>query len=200
NWRRKKSLPLTTIISSSWNRQLRQLGLDNLIGTNVLRAVMHGYYMDVRLYNKAKHAANIVDKDKILKKKVKQKISEQNERKIVQPKKASKSSLLPTVNQEPFRKLKEESERGSGEKAELASELLKDDRFGALFTKADFNFDKETEAYSLIQPLSGKMDQRFKQMGDLTDEEEEEDEKGAASPLPSNDSSSDADSILSSEE
>jgi len=29
-----------------------------LIGTNLLRAYMHGFFMDVRLYNKAKDIAN----------------------------------------------------------------------------------------------------------------------------------------------
>lgn len=32
--------------------ELEQLGLTNLIGTNMLRAYMHGYFCDARLYNK----------------------------------------------------------------------------------------------------------------------------------------------------
>ncbi|KAI6174485.1 Nucleolar protein 10 [Aphelenchoides bicaudatus] len=34
--------------------QLEELGLEQLIGTNYLRAYMHGYFIDIRLYNKAK--------------------------------------------------------------------------------------------------------------------------------------------------
>lgn len=34
--------------------QLEEVGLSNLIGSNLLRAHMHGYFVDVRLYNKAK--------------------------------------------------------------------------------------------------------------------------------------------------
>lgn len=34
--------------------QLEEIGLSNLIGSNLLRAFMHGYFVDVRLYNKAK--------------------------------------------------------------------------------------------------------------------------------------------------
>ena len=38
--------------------ELEQLGLPHLIGTNLLRAYMHGFFMDVRLYKKAKEVAN----------------------------------------------------------------------------------------------------------------------------------------------
>ena len=34
--------------------QLKKLSLDSLIGTNLLRAYMHGYFIDNRLYQKAK--------------------------------------------------------------------------------------------------------------------------------------------------
>lgn len=43
---------------------------------------MHGYYIDSRLYNKAKMIANPFDYDDFLKRKVKQKITEQNQRGI----------------------------------------------------------------------------------------------------------------------
>jgi len=33
-------------------KELSSLGLDHLIGTNVLRAYMHGYFVDLRLYQK----------------------------------------------------------------------------------------------------------------------------------------------------
>ena len=34
--------------------ELEDLGLEHLIGTNLLRAYMHGFFMDARLYRKAK--------------------------------------------------------------------------------------------------------------------------------------------------
>lgn len=48
----------------------------------MLRAVMHGYYMDARLYNKAKLIANPFDYKDFMMRKVKQKISEENKRGI----------------------------------------------------------------------------------------------------------------------
>lgn len=38
--------------------ELSSLNLDHLIGTSVLRAYMHGYFVDLRLYEKAKSIAN----------------------------------------------------------------------------------------------------------------------------------------------
>ena len=33
-------------------KDLESLGLSHLVGTNLLRAYMHGYFMDIKLYNK----------------------------------------------------------------------------------------------------------------------------------------------------
>lgn len=33
-------------------------GLSHLVGTNLLRAYMHGYFMDVRLYHKVSESIN----------------------------------------------------------------------------------------------------------------------------------------------
>lgn len=38
--------------------ELETLDLTNLIGTNLLRAYMHGFFINTRLYNKALSAAN----------------------------------------------------------------------------------------------------------------------------------------------
>ncbi|CAF5202278.1 unnamed protein product, partial [Rotaria magnacalcarata] len=38
-------------------KELDTLGLSHLIGSDLLRAYMHGYFMDIRLYNQAKSVA-----------------------------------------------------------------------------------------------------------------------------------------------
>jgi ribosome biogenesis protein ENP2 len=35
------------------NEQIQDLGLDHLVGSSLLRAYMHGYFMDARLFRKA---------------------------------------------------------------------------------------------------------------------------------------------------
>lgn len=34
--------------------ELEEIGLTNLLGTSMLRAYMHGYFIDIRLYNRAR--------------------------------------------------------------------------------------------------------------------------------------------------
>lgn len=36
-------------------KELDTLGLSHLIGSDLLRAYMHGYFMDIRLYNQVDH-------------------------------------------------------------------------------------------------------------------------------------------------
>lgn len=51
----------------------------------MLRAVMHGYYIDLRLYNKAKLIANPFDFKDLMKRAVSKKISEENQRQVQKP-------------------------------------------------------------------------------------------------------------------
>lgn len=52
-------LDISHVLSSSALRfitrpELAKLGLDHLMGTSLLRAYMHGFFVDNRLYNKAR--------------------------------------------------------------------------------------------------------------------------------------------------
>merc|ERR1719400_3026599 len=64
---------------------------------------------------------------------------------------------VPKVNKDLFIKLKvdEDTEK---KKKKNTGELLKDDRFGALFTDERFEVDKEDDAFRLIQPVVSKLD------------------------------------------
>ena len=74
--------------------QLKQLGLDHLIGTNLLRAYMHGFFIDIRLYNKAKDQAEPFKYDDYKKKKIQEKLEASRSNRVI-----IKSSL-PVVNRE----------------------------------------------------------------------------------------------------
>ena len=39
-------------------RELAELGLENLVGSEALKAYMHGYFVDNKLYQRAKTVAN----------------------------------------------------------------------------------------------------------------------------------------------
>ncbi|KAK8740326.1 hypothetical protein OTU49_002854 [Cherax quadricarinatus] len=168
--------------------ELKQLGLHDLIGSNMLRAVMHGYYIDVRLYNKAKLIANPFDYNDFMKRKVRQKISEDNQRGI-------QTKKLPNVNCELFERLmEEEEEKKKKKKGATAEALLKDDRFGELFSSADFQIDKDSYEFRLLNPVLSRMDKKKKKQK-LQEEEEEQEFLRARGDL--DDDSSDSDSIMS---
>ncbi|KAG7169607.1 Nucleolar protein 10-like [Homarus americanus] len=168
--------------------ELKQLGLHDLIGSNMLRAVMHGYYMDVRLYSKAKLIANPFDYNDFMKRKVKQKISEENQRGI-------QTKKLPSINRDLFERLIEEEKDGKKKKVAAAQALLTDDRFGDLFASSDFQIDKDTTEFKLLNPVLSRMDKKKKKQK-LQEEEEEQEFLKARGDL-AEDDSSDSDSIMS---
>lgn len=168
--------------------ELKQLGLHDLIGSDMLRAVMHGYYMDLRLYNKAKLIANPFDYTDFMKRKVQQKITEDNQRGI-------QTKKLPSINRELFERLLEDKEEKKKKKGKTAEMLLKDDRFSSLFSSADFQIDKDSVEYQLINPVLSRMDKKKKKQK-LEEEEEERAFLEARGDLEV-DESSDSDSIMS---
>ena len=61
---------------------LEQLGLEKFIGSNVLRAYMHGFFIDQRLYDKAKSIANPFAYEQYRQDQVKSKITQEQETRI----------------------------------------------------------------------------------------------------------------------
>ncbi|XP_059163075.1 nucleolar protein 10-like [Physella acuta] len=139
--------------------ELEELGLVHLIGTNLLRSVMHGFFMDMRLYHKAKAVADPFAYEKYRKTKVREKI-EQDRTNRVQLKK------LPSVNRDLAQKLMEEDEaQKSNPKKRVnkaVTSILKDDRFSAMFNNPDFQIDPESEEFRLINPVMSKLDKARK--------------------------------------
>ncbi|CAD5226429.1 unnamed protein product [Bursaphelenchus xylophilus] len=152
--------------------QLEEVGLSNLIGSNLLRAYMHGYFIDVRLYNKAKTLTQPFAFESYRNRKIQEKLDEERELHVL-----SKRSKLPKVNKELATKLQMELDIGTGKKkkAKMAKELLQDDRFKNLFSNPDFEVDKESEQYQHIVDKLNK--QKEKNVG-RTAESDEEDEGG----------------------
>lgn len=108
--------------------ELSELGLENLIGTEALRAYMHGYFMDNKLYQRAKMVAKPSMYEEYQKEKNRKKDKERKERRI------TLNHKKPEVNAELAAKLKE-------------SGGLADDRFKALFQNPDFEIDKSSEEF-----------------------------------------------------
>ncbi|XP_040569983.2 nucleolar protein 10 [Lepeophtheirus salmonis] len=134
--------------------ELDNLSLEHLVGTPLLRAHMHGYFIDVRLYRKAKSLVKPYTIDKFLKDKVRSKLDEQAEKRV------KIHSNLPSVNKDLFLKLKdkEDTEEIKKSKKKPSDEsLLKDDRFSSLFKDPRFQVDTTEEVYRLINPVVSKL-------------------------------------------
>ena len=75
--------------------ELAQLGMTHFIGSNLLRAYMHGFFIDSKLYAKAKAVVDPFSYDVYKKAKIREKIEEQREKRItVQRKKPKVRSTL----------------------------------------------------------------------------------------------------------
>jgi ribosome biogenesis protein ENP2 len=100
-------------------KELEELGLDHLEGTNLLRAYMHGYFMDVRLYNKAKSTVDPFTHEKYIKNKVAQQIA------AARPNRLQVKGDVPKINKEIALKFMDIEENKRGKKP---ANLLRDDR------------------------------------------------------------------------
>ena len=131
-------------------QELEDLGLSHLIGTSLLRAYMHGFFVDARLYNKVYSLAKPYSLDRFMKEKISQKLEEKRTKRV------QLKSVLPKVNKDLFMKLKDQDV--SMKKKKASEDLLKDDRFGALFDDERFAVDTTEEAYRLLNPVLSKLD------------------------------------------
>uniref|UniRef100_A0A3B4DPK1 Nucleolar protein 10 n=1 Tax=Pygocentrus nattereri TaxID=42514 RepID=A0A3B4DPK1_PYGNA len=171
-------------------KDLDNLGLTHLIGSPLLRAYMHGFFMDIRLYHKVKAMANPFAYDEYRKEKIRQKI-EASRAQRVQLKK------LPKVNKELAVKLMEEDERALSakkKKSKGTTSILSDDRFKVMFENPDYQVDEQSEEFRLLNPIVSKVGQkRREKIHKLVDEGDEEDEELEGRPSSEEEESSDDD-------
>ncbi|EDK98492.1 nucleolar protein 10 [Mus musculus] len=174
-------------------KDLENLGLTHLIGSPFLRAYMHGFFMDIRLYHKVKLMVNPFAYEEYRKDKIRQKIEETRAQRVQLKK-------LPKVNKELALKLIEEEEEKQKstlkKKVKSLPNILTDDRFKVMFENPDFQVDEESEEFRLLNPLVSRISEKRKkqlrllEQQELKDEEEEEPE-GKPSDAESSESSDD---------
>ncbi|CAF3083150.1 unnamed protein product [Rotaria sp. Silwood2] len=163
-------------------KELDTLGLSHLIGSDLLRAYMHGYFMDIRLYNQAKTVAEPFAFAEYRKKKLREKIDLKREKtRIPMP-------IVPTVNKDLAEKLlhnknevtmKKTKKQKTTENKETPS-ILKDTRFQSLFTNPDMQIDVNHENFKNIAPLVSRLNKQNvvedESISIENDEEEREDD------------------------
>eukprot|EP00123_Amoebidium_parasiticum_P006757 comp17635_c0_seq1/m.17381 comp17635_c0_seq1/g.17381 ORF comp17635_c0_seq1/g.17381 comp17635_c0_seq1/m.17381 type:complete len:668 (-) comp17635_c0_seq1:63-2066(-) len=146
--------------------ELEALGLGHLLGSKLLRAYMHGYFMDIRLYNKAKAIAEPFAYDKYRKQKVQQKIEEKSANRIGVVKK------LPKLNKEYAQHLLTDKKKKRKNEPEPETNPLQDDRFAALWKNPDFAVDTRSEEFKQRHPKAMAKD-IVEQFSEVEDEESE---------------------------
>lgn len=139
-------------------RELDDLGLTHLIGSKMLRAYMHGFFLDIRLYHKAKSLTQPFAYENYTKEKVRAVIEKNRTSRV-------KIGKLPKVNRDLARKLMENDQPMQetttaklSKDEEKSSNLLKDKRFESMFSDPNFQIDRESNEYHLINPLVSKLD------------------------------------------
>lgn len=134
-------------------KELEELGLSHLKGTNLLRAHMHGHFMDIRLYKKAKSISQpTFSYDDYKKKKIQEKIDEE------QPK-FVELSKLPAVNKELALKYMEaQKEQSVKKKKNIMTDIFKDERFKNVFENPDYQIDYNSQEYALNKPLTSYLE------------------------------------------
>jgi len=136
--------------------QLEDWGVTHLIGTNVLRPYMHGFFIDQRLYDKIRVISEPETFQSFVKKQTSKEIEARRDGRI------SLKSQLPAVNKElaqvllqqelssttKKRKTQSSPEEQGGEETKV--NLLKDERFSSLFSDADFEIDPNSPEYQRL--------------------------------------------------
>ncbi|XP_035228785.1 LOW QUALITY PROTEIN: nucleolar protein 10-like [Stegodyphus dumicola] len=151
-------------------KELEELHLDHLQGTSLLRAYMHGYFMDIRLYNKARAIIQPMAYKDLKKKMVHNKIELERKNQVV-------VEELPNVNREYAQKL---LEKKVNEKLQVPTPF-EDERFKDLFKNPDFKINETDEEYARIKSTVEKTNKKKVNIISMSDQmktlEEEETNK-----------------------
>lgn len=153
--------------------EVDKLGISNLVGTPLLRGYMHGFFMDINLYNRVRAVANPFEYEEYRKKKLKERLDAKRESRIA-PKDAKKNPKA-VVNSELAERLI--NKKDSIKSGKIATELLADDRFGSLFTNPDFQINEDDDNFKLRHP-SGIAANK-KRRNDVDSDEDDNDESDA---------------------
>lgn len=157
--------------------EINTLGIQNLVGTPLLRGYMHGFFIHVGLYNRIRAVAKPFEYKEYRSQKIKERMEEKRSSRIAP--KTNPQKINAKVNPDLADRLQAKS--GAKTKAgKAAKSLVEDDRFGGLFSNPDFEIDEEAEDFKLRNP-SGVASTKVRNDRDMdSDQEEEEDDDDGA--------------------
>ncbi|CAJ1959210.1 unnamed protein product [Cylindrotheca closterium] len=150
---------------------LESLGVSDLVGTPMLKAYMHGFFMDISLYNRIRAVANPFEYEDYRKKKLKERLDAKRASRIA-PKESRKKKTA--VNTEFADRLQDKAGASKTKAAKLAGQILSDNRFGNMFTNPDYEIDEEDEDFKLRNP-SGVAAKKGTKRDDMDSDDDDSD-------------------------
>lgn len=141
-------------------QELDALGMSQYIGSNLLRAYMHGFFVDIRLYRKFQALVGPASYEQYRRSEIERKIAEKTENQF----KVNKKRKLPDVNKDlAYRLYREQEEIAAGEMnkkkfAKRTGNLLEDERFKSLFEDKSYQIDTKSEEYRLLNPVLSRLE------------------------------------------
>jgi ribosome biogenesis protein ENP2 len=129
--------------------EIESLGMENLVGTRLLRGYMLASFDDVGLCNRVRAVANPFEYEEYRKRKVRERMERKRASRI-----APRDGVGVSNNSK-----KAAAEKGGkrSRACKLAATVLTDDRFGSLFSNSDFRID-EDDINSKLRNPSGVAD------------------------------------------
>ena len=172
--------------------ELTSLGMAHAIGTPLVRAHMHGFFLDARLYKKVKALSEPFAYEQYRKEKIRERVAERQGQRIVMKKKNALPAVNPKLAKRLLRAEKKKKRKGQkedGEEREGEGEGKKggiiDSRFAGMFEDSDFQIDERSEDFKRLYATGmsagnggGAGDDDDDASSDEEEEEEEELEPG----------------------
>ena len=130
-------------------QDVAKLGISHLIGSNVLRAYMHGYFIDNELYDKVNLIANPNSIQEEREREIRKRIEQERESRIRSTGAVTNTKVK--VNKEYIGHL--QNKLGS----DTAESVVNDDRFKEMFEDPRFQIDQESHDYKQLNPVSSSL-------------------------------------------
>ncbi|QLL32957.1 hypothetical protein HG536_0D04790 [Torulaspora globosa] len=154
---------------------LRKLNLNHLVGSNVLRAYMHGFFINSELYDKVALIANPTAYQDEKEREIRRRIEKERESRIRTSGAVKKTKIK--IN-------KSLADRISQKRGDSAAEkVLTDDRFKEMFKDEEFQVDEDAYDYKQLNPVKSARETEegaAKRIRALTAAEESDEERIAA--------------------
>ncbi|CCK70120.1 ribosome biosynthesis protein ENP2 KNAG_0D03740 [Huiozyma naganishii CBS 8797] len=126
-------------------KDVAKLNLNHLVGSKVLRAYMHGFFINTELYDKVALIANPDAYKDEREREIRRRIEKERESRIRTSGAVQKPKIK--INQNLVDKLS--TKRGDS----MASKVVTDDRFKEMFEDEDFQVDEESYDYRQLNPV-----------------------------------------------